>query len=703
MDVFLTNFKVDFGSISHATGTLTYLLATVLLARSYLRRNTDRALLLACAFTSLWLGALTLQAMTDQPPFYIRYALEVIRNASWLIVLFLVLGVGLTPTRSAYRTQYWISLLACALLLFLFLAGFVRGVFDLTLVHGRFLLVSQISLSLCGMVLLEQIWRNAAGYNRSNIRYLATAIGALFAYDFFLYSDALLFNQVSTALWDARGAVNALVAPLIGLTLVNSRRQPIEVQVSRQLVFHTSALLVAGLYLLVMSVGGYYIKFFGGSWSAGLQVLFFFGALVFFVVLVSSNKLRARLMVFISQHFFNYKYDYREEWLKITRMLTATDSDEALTDRVIRVLMSVVKCNAGALWVKDEDNNFTVLASINLPGIRLPDLEPSSSLIEYMSESDWIIDLHEHQLNPKAYRSLTIPDGIWSAEKPWLIVPLFLKDELYGCVLIASPLTPVELNWENYDMIKIVARQACSYLALSQAQERLAEAKQFEAVSRTSAFMIHDLKTMIAQLSLLTKNASRHKTNPAFVDDMVRTTEHTVNKMNHLLQQIHNPTKQVDEDRQIDLTKLIRAVIESHAKNLPIPTMNHPPQFPIMVRADPEMLSTVIGHIVQNAQDATQKHGRIQVSIILNGAFAEIQIEDNGCGMSEEFIKYQLFKPFESTKGLVGMGIGAYQCREYLRRIGGGIEVTSQLGVGTRFTLKVPVVHAAPRAEALSI
>src|SRR5690606_21187742 len=136
--------------------------------------------------------------------------------------------------------------------------------------------------------------------------------------------------------------------------------------------------------------------------------------------------------------------------------------------------------------------------------------------------------------------------------------------------------------------------------------------------SRTSAFMIHDLKTMIAQLSLLTKHASRHKTNPALVDDMVRTTEHTANKMNHLLQQLHNPTKQDDEDRQIDLTKLIRAVIESHAKSLPIPTMNHPPQFPIMVRAAPEMLSTVIGHIVQNAQDATQKHGRIQVSIILN-------------------------------------------------------------------------------------
>src|SRR5690606_34347586 len=218
-----------------------------------------------------------------------------------------------------------------------------------------------------GLVLLEQVWKNASGYNRSNIRYLALAIGALFVYDFFMYSDALLFNQVSKPLWDARGAVNALVAPLIGLTLINSRRQPIEVQISRQFVFHTSALLVAGLYLLLMSVGGYYIKFFGGDWSAGLRVLFFFGALVFFLALASSSKLRARLMVFISQHFFNYKYDYREEWLKITRMLTATDDQESLAQRIIRVLTSVVECNGGALWVRDEDNNFYAIASVNLP------------------------------------------------------------------------------------------------------------------------------------------------------------------------------------------------------------------------------------------------------------------------------------------------------------------------------------------------
>src|SRR5690606_24872241 len=308
-----------------------------------------------------------------------------------------------------------------------------------------------------------------------------------------------------------------------------------------------------------MSVGGYYIKFFGGNWSAGLQVLFFFGALVFFVLLASSRMLRARLMVFISQHFFNYKYDYREEWLEITRMLSANDIDDSLAQRIVRVLMSLVECNAGALWVRDEHDHFSPIAYVNHRDIRHGEIDRHGEFIDYMRQGDWVIDLHEYQADPSRYQLLEIPEVIWNMDKPWLIIPLFLKDNLYGFAVVGRPLAPLELNWENYDLIKIVAHQACSYFALSQAQDRLAEAKQFEAVSRTSAFMVHDLKTIIAQLSLLTKNAEKHKSNPVFIDDMVRTTEHAVNKMNHLLQQIRKPVDQ-DRDDEFDLAQLLTEI-----------------------------------------------------------------------------------------------------------------------------------------------
>lgn len=702
MDESLIRLNIDFGSISHALGAMAYLLVSILLAKGYLRRGIDRALLLATLMSSFWLGILTLQALVETPPFHIRYSVEILRNVSWLAVLFLIIGVGVTPARSSGRTQYWLALTIGFLILLLMSATLTRGLFDEQLFSGRTLLVAQICLSLTGLVLLEQAWKNAPRYNRSSIRHLSLAIAALFAYDFFMYSDALLFSRVSPTLWDARGAVNAMAVPLIGLTLVNSKRQPLEVQVSRQFIFHTSALLVAGLYLLIISIGGYYIRFFGGDWSAGLQVLFFVGAILLFLVLAGSKTLRARMMVFISRHFFNYKYDYRQEWLRITRMLTATDANESLGQRVIRVLMSTVECSAGVLWARDEDDSFHVIAQVNVPEIGHHRIDRDASLLNYMRQSDWIIDLRELQTNPARYPNLEIPSCIRTATKAWLLVPLFLKDSLHGFVLICNPLARLELNWENYDLIKIVARQACSYLALSQAQDRLAEAKQFEAVNRTSAYLVHDLKTIIAQLSLMIRNADKHKANPVFIDDMLRTTAHTVDKMTHLLQQIRNPTGS-EYNTRFDLVELLEEVIRAHGKSLPVPRF-FPPKRQIPVYADRRRLGTVIGHILQNAQDATPKEGDILLTLKPNRGFVELSIRDSGCGMTKDFIDQRLFKPFDSTKGLAGMGIGAYQCREYLRKIGGGVEVTSEVGVGTCFLLKIPMAEQSypDRDEALA-
>ena len=70
---------------------------------------------------------------------------------------------------------------------------------------------------------------------------------------------------------------------------------------------------------------------------------------------------------------------------------------------------------------------------------------------------------------------------------------------------------------------------------------------------------------------------------------------------------------------------------------------------------------------------------------------AQIHIADTGCGMSPEFIRDRLFRPFDSTKGSESMGIGAYQAREYVRSLGGQVEVSSEVGTGTTFALRLPL------------
>jgi len=684
--------EIPFGTLSHFSGFCIYFLVSAYIAKTYLRRNTDRSLFLASVMTCLWLGVLAYQSHYNVPAFYIRYSLEILRNAAWFGVLYALLGIRFIPNSNIDNSRRYLSIASMLILLLMLITTLIEGITDIELISGKILLGGQIALSLVGLILLEQIWRNANIYGRSSIKYLSIAIGSIFGYDFLMYADAFLFQEISTSMWDSRGAINAVVAPLIAVTMINSRKQPIDVQVSRQVIFYTGSLVMAGLYLLAISLGGYYLKAFGGTWGDALQILFFFIAATVLVLLLGSPKLRAKLMVFISQNFFHYKYDYREEWLKSTKTLSFTSDEAELPSTIIRILAKLVESNSGVLWCKNDDGNFSVKGYLNNPTIKHDIIDSNADIVEYFKEKDWIIDLNEYINDPTSYNLLEIPDIILNNPNPWLIIPLFIGNDLMGLVLIAQPYTRMELNWENYDLIKVVARQASSYLSQSQSQGRLAESKQFEAVNKTSAFMVHDLKTIIAQLSLLVKNADKHKTNPAFVDDMVKTTEHTVQKMNYLLKQIRNPTNvDDDEPEHIELGEILIAVQEHQTKSLPTPQL-FSPKDKIYIKADKEKLHTVLGHIIQNAQDATDKDGEVTISVKTSPGFAVLFIQDTGSGMSEEFIKNQLFKPFESTKGLTGMGIGAYQSREYIKKMGGSIDVTSQLSIGSCFSVKIPTL-----------
>jgi putative PEP-CTERM system histidine kinase len=554
------------------------------------------------------------------------------------------------------------------------------------------MLLGQIALSLLGLSLVEQIWRNSPAFGRSSLKYLCIGIATLFAFDFFMYADALLFGKVSEAFWNARGFVNAALMPLFAINVINTRKQPVDFHLSRSAVFHAGTLVLAAGYLLLLAVGGYYVRAFGGQWGEALQVLLITVSIAFLVTLLMSRRVRARLMVFISQNFFDYKYDYREEWLKMTRELANLSDDPPLPERVIRILAGLVESNSGAIWLKDDQGGYALKASANLATPRYTLIDDDTDLVRFFREQEWIIDLQEYHEDPIRYDLMELPDIIQNTPDAWLLIPLYLDNDLYGIALVGKPYAHVELNWENFDLIKVVARQACNLLAQTDAQNRLSRAMQFEAVNKASAFMVHDLKTLIAQLSLLVKNAPKHRDNPAFIDDMIATTDHAVRKMSNLVDHIRKPDTTPDQttDTCLDLTGLLEELIEQNSRRSPAPRLMGDPA-PIMVRADKEQLRSVLGHLIQNAQDATPPDGEITINLKPARGNVVMFIQDTGCGMTDEFISTQLFKPFASTKGLTGMGIGAYQAREYIRELGGSIDVTSEPGVGSCFSLRFPV------------
>ncbi|MAA66276.1 MAG: PEP-CTERM system histidine kinase PrsK [Alteromonadaceae bacterium] len=683
---------INFSLVSHAAAALSFLLLAILVGTRYLRRNTDRALLLAALVSAIWAGSLVAQIIWNQPPFFIRYLLELVRDGAWIAVLFALLKDSSRSGTLATKLRRIIGTSSVILIITLLTCGTLEYALGWQLFDGKTKIIGQIALSLLGVCLVEQIWRNSVSFGRSSIKYLCIGIGGLFAYDFFMYSDALLFGQVSDSFWTARGAANAFFAPLFAINMINTRKQPVEFQLSRNAIFHVGALIFAGGYLLFVAAGGYYVRALGGAWGEALQILFLTAFLALFAALLSSTRFRARLMIFISQNFFDYKYDYREEWLKMTQIFANVSEDPPLPERVVRILADLVESNSGALWIKDEDHNFALHTSVNIPPPKYTTIDGESDLVRFFGEKEWIIDLHEYRHDPVRYELLEIPDAVLKFSDGWLTIPLYLGDDLYGICLVGNPYAKVELNWENFDLIRVVARQTCNVLAQADSQNRLSRAMQFEAVSKASAFMVHDLKTMIAQLSLLVKNAQRHRNNPEFIDDMITTTEHAVNKLSNLVDHIRKPATDETPVQSVDLAVIIDDLAKHHARNQPKPKFK-PPEEAVTVKGDPEQLRSVLSHLIQNAQDATPPNGDVTLTMKKSVDNVVLFIQDSGTGMSEDFIKMKLFKPFESTKGLAGMGIGAYQAREYVRQIGGNIDVTSELQVGSCFSVRLPLAR----------
>jgi len=169
---------------------------------------------------------------------------------------------------------------------------------------------------------------------------------------------------------------------------------------------------------------------------------------------------------------------------------------------------------------------------------------------------------------------------------------------------------------------------------------------------------------------------------------MLDTVDNAVTRMNKVLRQLRrdgNPSR----NHPVSLTAILNDAVASKQAFKLRPTLILPPA-ELRVSAEPERLTRAIGHLLQNALEATPPNGSVSLRAFEEAGQAIIEITDTGSGMDEEFIRTRLFQPFDSTKG-AGMGIGAYECRETLRALDGNIEVSSTPGQGTRFRLNLPL------------
>ena len=684
----------DIGAISYACGAGVFLTLSLILMTGQRNRPHKSALMLASLVSAVWMGATAWSAFYHQSPL-ISYLLEPLRDLGLLAFIVRMLSAAYTAPAeaSSYFRRTFSVMASFSLLLITLVAYQATSVHPVATAGGINILLSGfLIMSIAGLVLIEQLIRNARAESRRSVKYLCMGLGALFAYDFYLYSNALLFQGVDPALWTARGFINALVVPVIGIAAVRDPQWSLDIFVSRRVVFHTAALLGAGIYLLAMGAGGYVLREYGGTWGTVAQVIFLFGAIVMLSILLFSAQLRATLRVLINKHFFHYKFEYREEWLRFIHTLTTEEPNEQLREQTIKAIADIMRCPGGMLWLYRDTHRFELAATWQMPGPEaVCHLDADSSLVRYLRDEEWVINCDEYRLSPQVYKDLVLPDWLAAIGAAWLITPLVFHERLLGLVVLARPPVVQSLNWEDYDLLRIVGRQSAAHLAQLDAAQALSQAQQFEACNRLSAYVMHDLKNLIAQLSLVVSNAARHKSNPQFMEDTIQTVEHSVTKMNRLLAHLRSGQDPA-EKQQVDVVvcDMLEEVIKTMSAGAPTPSLDCQATG-LLVKGDRDRLAAVVGHVIRNAQDATPAEGWITVRLFKQNDQAVIEVQDNGSGMDEAFIRDGLFKPFTSTKGNSGMGIGAYETRELIHKLGGQVEVISRVAEGTTFRMRIPI------------
>ncbi len=547
-----------------------------------------------------------------------------------------------------------------------------------------------------GLVLVEQMLRNASVDARWNIKPVCLGLGTLFAFDLFVNSQAALFQHFDGDALSVRSLVHAAAVPLL---YVASRRHADwlgKLHVSRAAVFHSATLLLVGGYLLLVAAVGYYVRYTGGQWGPALSVALVSVALLALALLLASGSMRARLRVYISKNFFSYRYDYREEWLRFTQLLASSIEPQHTAETVVRALANLVESPSGMLWLqRAADAEFTQVARWNLPA--QPGAEARNcGLAEFWRERSWIIDIDEWREHPDAYPGLELPQWLAAEPRCWLVVPLLVRETLIGFVVLGRPRAALELNWEVRDLLRTAASQASGYLAQAQATEALLEARKFDAFNRMSAFVVHDLKNIVTQLSLMMKNAKRLRDNPEFQQDMLDTVENSLDKMRQLMLQLREGDKPHGVTSGVDLEQIAHRLAAAAASKGRVLELALQPG--VSTRGHVERVERVLGHVVQNAFDATPVEGRVSLTLDAQGSQARVRVEDNGCGMSEDFIQNRLFKPFQTTKDS-GMGIGAHESYQYVQELGGKITVQSEQNRGTVVTLLLPLFHAQDGAS----
>lgn len=546
------------------------------------------------------------------------------------------------------------------------------------------------------LLIIEQLIRNSHGL----VKVVGLSIGTFFLYNLYLYSYVLIAGTATVELLQARTlghttlAAILCLAPLVVLPTDTERRK---LALSRPSAFTTSSLILAGAILLTVSILGSLAELMGGEISLIAQPFFLFIGVLFVGFCLASSTRRAKMRVFVDRHFFQAKYDYYDEWRKLSDRLSLGKNRDDYAAIALQAILPVFHSKSGACFINSDGYSRNAYSTGMNSDLRPIDMEEHSAFFEKMLTDDWIYVPEATEINKAKYNEY-IPTHLCEKDRVLFILPLTGEDKIKGFLIVADdnpdPIASArDFNWEDFHLLKLIGKQLSNFVEYQMLMNERMVTQQFDAYHQFTTFVMHDLKNLIAQQALVVQNAARFMHKPEFVEDAIETIEHSVKKMNRMVLKL-NSKSAIDLDKtelqRVSLARVIEAALTKCSQKKPVPHVTQPIG-EIYVAADFENLTMAFTHLFSNAQEACDDDGSIEIDVRQLETEVECKVTDDGEGMDQEFIDQRLFKPFDSTKKTLGMGIGAYQYQQILSKIGGRISVKSKLGEGSCFTVVIPI------------
>lgn len=654
-------------------------------------RKDRRAGITAAGMTGLWCA---FAAALDPLSYGVQFA-EIARNLSWIYLLFRLFAndgrdASMGPVRPVILVLAGVELLQILLLSFAVRFANSIPIAELTFQIGAIL---RVLVAVGAMVLLHNLYAGATSSARKLLRWSTIASAGVWIFDLNLYTVTYLSGEFPSVLLGLRGTMSAVfvIALAIG---ANSATLGYQLKPSRAVTFQSLSLLIIGVYLLIMSVLSEALLSLGGEFARLIQVGFLALAILAAGIWLPSRRARAWLRVTVIKHLFQHRYDYRTEWLRFTQTIgRPSENDESFDERAIRALADITESPRGLLLTPTDEAELELGSRWQWPTLEVPAQAAGYQLAGLLEEHGFIVDLDEVR-NGKDYHGETkfMPAWLMEAQDAWALVPLQHFDRLVGVVVLGRPRDSRQLDWEDFDLLRVVGQQLASYLAERSGQQALMEASRFDEFNRRIAFVMHDVKNLASQMSLLARNAELHAEKPDFRADMLVTLRNSSDKLNTLLERLGRyGTGNSLDVKTIDLADLTKRIAQRFEVSHDV-KVAHPARCSVI--ADEEALEQALVHLVQNAIDSSAPDEPIFLDVSSDGIRGTIQIVDSGKGMSPGFVRDGLFKPFVSSKS-GGFGIGAFEARELIRGMGGRLSVESREGIGTRFSASLPLREAA--------